>query len=171
MSLLVATEDAPPPPPSSAALVVPVETTDAQLVELWLHGKARHTQRAYRTEAERFLHFVACPLRAITLMDLQAYADSLDGAPATRIRALSAVKSLLSFGQRTGFLQLNVGAALKLPVRKDTLAERILDEADVVRIWHSTRTVGTRSYSDCLHRRPPCVGDRRAHLARPAAAD
>jgi hypothetical protein len=35
---------------------------------------------------------VARPLRAITLMDLQAYADSLDGAPATRIRALAAVK-------------------------------------------------------------------------------
>ena len=64
-------------------------------------------------------------------MDLQAYADSLDGAPATRIRALAAVKSLLTFGQRTGFLVLNVGAALKLPPRKDTLAERILDEAEV----------------------------------------
>jgi integrase/recombinase XerD len=64
-------------------------------------------------------------------MDLQAYADSLGGAPATRIRALSAVKSLLTFGQRTGFLILNVGAALKLPPRKDTLAERILDEAEV----------------------------------------
>ncbi|HEY2594715.1 MAG TPA: tyrosine-type recombinase/integrase [Chloroflexota bacterium] len=131
MSLLVPAEDAPPPPPSSAALYVPVETTDAQLVELWLHGKSLHTQRAYRTEAERFLSFVARPLRSVTLMDLQAYADSLGGAPATRIRALAAVKSLLTFGQRTGFLVLNVGAALKLPPRKDTLAERILDEAEV----------------------------------------
>src|SRR4029077_7271342 len=52
-------------------------------------------------------------------------------APATRIRALAAVKSLLTFGQRTGFLVLNVGAALKLPPGKDTLAERILDEAQV----------------------------------------
>ena len=131
MSLLVPAEYAPTPPPSSAAHVVPIETTDAQLVELWLHGKSRHTQRAYRTEADRFVHFVARPLRAITLLDLQAYADSLDGAPATRIRALAAVKSLLTFGQRTGFLVLNVGAALKLPPRKDTLAERILDEAEV----------------------------------------
>jgi integrase/recombinase XerD len=131
MNLLAPAEDAPTPPTSSAVLVVPVQTTDAQLLELWLHGKSRHTQRAYRTEAERFLHFVARPLRAITLMDLQAYADSLDGAPATRSRSLSAVKSLLSFGQRTGFLLLNVGAALKLPPRKDTLAERILDEAAV----------------------------------------
>ncbi len=40
-------------------------------VELWLHGKSPHTQRAYRTEANRFLSVVARPLRAITLMDLQ----------------------------------------------------------------------------------------------------
>jgi len=124
---------APPagPAPSNAALFVPVDTTDEKLVELWLHGKSRHTQRAYRADAERFLSFVARPLRAVTLADLQAYADSLSGAPATRIRALSAVKSLLTFGQRTGFLVLNVGAVVKLPPRKDTLAERILDEADV----------------------------------------
>ena len=128
MSLLAPAEY---PAPSSAALFVPVETTDEKLVELWLHGKSRHTQRAYRLDAERFLSFVARPLRAVTLADLQAYADSLSGAPATRIRALSAVKSLLTFGQRTGFLVLNVGAAVKLPPNKDTLAERILDEADV----------------------------------------
>src|SRR6266700_3749261 len=119
------------PTPAAVSLFIPADTSDEQLVELWLHGKSPHTQRAYRTEAERFLNFVARPLRAITLMDLQAYADSLAGAPATRIRALAAVKSLLTFGQRTGFLVLNVGAALKLPPRKDTLAERILDEAEV----------------------------------------
>jgi hypothetical protein len=52
MNLLAPAEDPPTPPPtSSAVLVVPVDTTDAQLLELWLHGKSRHTQRAYRTEA------------------------------------------------------------------------------------------------------------------------
>jgi hypothetical protein len=65
VSLLVPAEYAPtPPPPPNAELVLPLETTDAHFVELWLHGKARHTQRAYRTEAERFLGFVARPLRA-----------------------------------------------------------------------------------------------------------
>ncbi len=119
------------PAPAAVSLFIPADTSDEQLVELWLHGKSPHTQRAYRADAERFLRFVARPLRMVTLVDLQAYADSLAGAPATRIRALAAVKSLLTFGQRTGFLVLNVGAALKLPPRKDTLAERILDEAEV----------------------------------------
>jgi integrase/recombinase XerD len=119
------------PAPAAVSLFIPADTSDEQLVELWLHGKSPHTQRAYRTEVGRFLSFVARPLRMVTLVNLQDYAESLGGAPATRIRALAAVKSLLTFGQRTGFLTLNVGAALKLPPRKDTLAERILDEAEV----------------------------------------
>jgi integrase/recombinase XerD len=60
----------------------------------------------------------------ITLGDLQTFADSLIGKPSSRSRTLAAVKSLLAFGQRTGYLALNVGAALKLPP-KNTLAERI----------------------------------------------
>ena len=106
------------PAPAAISLFVPADTTDGQLVELWLHGKSPHTQRAYRTEAVRFVSFVARPLRTITLMDLQAYADSLGGAPATRIRALAAVKSLLTFGQRTGpRAQCRRGAQTATPQR------------------------------------------------------
>jgi integrase/recombinase XerD len=108
--------------------------TDTQLVSLWLHGRPAHTQRAYTADAQRFLAFVGS-LGACTLRDVQAFADSLQGlAPSSRARTLAAVKSLLSFGQRIGYLPLNVGAAVKLPPRKDTLAERILLEADIVRI-------------------------------------
>jgi len=73
--------------------------------------------------------FVARLLRAVTLSDLQAFADSLAGlAPSSRARTLATVKPLLAFGQRTDYLPLNVGAALKLPPKKDRLAERILSE-------------------------------------------
>jgi len=98
---------------------------------LWLHGCSLHTQRAYRADVARFLAFVAEPLPAVTLGDLQAFADALaqqDLAPSSRVRTLAAVKSLLAFGQRTGYLPLNVGAALKLPPKKDKLSERILSE-------------------------------------------
>jgi Phage integrase family len=47
---------------------------------------------------------------------------------------LAAVKSLLAFGQRTGYLPLNVSAAAKVPTSNNTLAERILAEADVHRL-------------------------------------
>jgi len=109
--------------------------TDWQLVNLWLHGRSPHTQRAYRADVDRFLAFVATPLPTVTLGDLQAFADSLeDLAPSSRIRTLAAIKSLLAFGQRTGYLLLNVGAALKLGTSKNTLAERILSETQVHRL-------------------------------------
>src|SRR5207248_3577213 len=60
---------------------------------------------------------------------------SLDAlAPATRARRIGAVKSLLSFGARNGLLPFNVGAALRVPPVKNVLAERILEENDVIRL-------------------------------------
>ena len=75
------------------------------------------------------------PLPAVTLSDLQDFADSLDAlAPASRYRTLSALKSLLAFAHRTGYLPFDVGRALRLPAVRNQLAERILPEADLHRI-------------------------------------
>src|SRR6516225_1914788 len=53
-----------PPTPFSAA---PRQAeTDEHLVELWLHGRSRHTRRAYRADSERFRTFVAKPLAMVT---------------------------------------------------------------------------------------------------------
>ena len=63
--------------------------TDDQLLALWLHGRPKHTLRAYARDAGRFRAFVAKPLQAVTLGDVQAFADTLAGhAPATQGRAL-----------------------------------------------------------------------------------
>ena len=73
----------------------------------------------------------------MTLGDLQAFAAELEGeglAPASRRLTLAAVKSLLAFGQRVGYLRFDVGAAVKLPPVKDALAERILDREAVLRL-------------------------------------
>lgn len=105
-------------------------STDAQVVAMWLHGKATNTARAYAREASAFSAFVGgAPLPTVTLGDVQAYAEELEGrglAPATRARALAAVKSLLTFAHRIGYTPMNVGAAEKLPRLKLTLAERIV---------------------------------------------
>jgi integrase/recombinase XerD len=55
-------------------------------------------------------------------------------APASRYRTLSAVKSLLSFGHRIGYLAFDVGKVLRLPGVRNRLAERILAESDVHRM-------------------------------------
>ncbi len=113
--------------------------TDGQLIGLWLHGRSEHTQRAYRADVAALLAFVARPLPALTLGDLQAWADSLTGSAATRHRRLSAVKSLLAFGHRLGYLPFDVGRALRLPKVRDRLAERILAEEAVLRMIHMTQ--------------------------------
>jgi integrase/recombinase XerD len=105
------------------------------LVAIWLHGRSVHTQRAYRADVARFRRGAGKPLPSVTLTDLQAFADSLDAlAAASRYRILSALKSLLAFCHRTGYLPFDVGRALRLPGVRNRLTERILPEAEIHRM-------------------------------------
>src|SRR5438270_647993 len=89
--------------------------TDAKFLMLWLHGKSEETVKAYTAEITKFYAVVCKSLKDTTLEDLQAFSDSLlHLKPTSRARALAAVKSALSFGVKTGYLQVNVGAAVKL---------------------------------------------------------
>jgi integrase/recombinase XerD len=109
-------------------------TNDAQVIGLWLHGKSTNTARAYAREVDAFLAFVAVPLPAVMLADVQAYADALAArglAPATQARALAAVKSLTRFAHTIGYLPFDVAAAERLPRLKETLAERIVSRETV----------------------------------------
>lgn len=120
-----------------AALAGRRAETDAQVVAMWTHGKAATTARAYRREAARFADFAGVPLPAVTLGDVQAYAEHVQAAglaPASQVRALAAVKSLLSFAHRIGYTPVNVGAAERLPTLKLTLAERIVPPETVAAI-------------------------------------
>ena len=124
-----------PAPPVHAA------NDDAHLLRLWLHGKSPNTRDAYGRDVRAFLEStdseLRLPLPHVTLQHVQDWADALaeEGlAPSTRARKLSAVKSLLAFGHRTGYLAFNVGAAVSPPKSKDRLSERILPEAAVHRV-------------------------------------
>lgn len=118
-------------PPPDTALPAQAES-DEQVIALWLHGKSAHSRRAYAADVTRLQVALPKPLAEITLGELQQFADSLSALSAnSRKRILSAVKSLLSFGQRVGYLRFNVGAALRAPSAKQTLAERILSESEV----------------------------------------
>ena len=104
------------------------ETPDEKLVRLWLHGRSAHTIRAYRRDVGRFMAFVGKPLDAVTLDDLQAFADTLTGADSSRARVLAVVKSLLSFAAEDRQNGLQRGRSTSKPRSMDRLAERILDE-------------------------------------------
>ena len=126
---------------AAVAIARPIATAalqadnDETLIALWLHGRGPHTHRAYEADARAFLAMIAKPLRAATLGDMQAFADSLAGtAPASQARRLSVAKSLVSFGHRVGYLPFNIGAPVRTPKQKEVLAERILAEGDVHRL-------------------------------------
>ncbi len=108
--------------------------TDGRLVGLWLHGKSAATKEAYRSDLSKFVDFTeGKPLRAVTLADIQEFADFISEllAPATRARILAALKSLFAFGHQVGYLPFDVGRPVKLPSRRDERAERILSADDV----------------------------------------
>ncbi|QEL17859.1 tyrosine-type recombinase/integrase [Limnoglobus roseus] len=132
------TTDAGIVPVATTAMVVSRQAdSDHHLIDLWLHGRSRHTQRAYRKDAERFLEAVGKPLRAVTLGDLQDHASRLAESglqPPSVHRRMSAVKSLFAFGHRLGYLHFDVARPLRLPALRDGLADRILEETDVLRM-------------------------------------
>ena len=106
---------------------------DAQMIRLWLaRSSSPNTRRNYEREAGRFLAYVGKPLGAVRMGDLQEYVASREGSSATVALTAAALKSLFAFAQEVGYLRFNIGAAVKVPPIKNTLAERIMAEADAL---------------------------------------
>lgn len=117
------------------ALAVRGADSDAQVVAMWLHEKSDNTRKAYARDVEKFTGCVGKPLGAVTLGDVQGFSDSLNAyTPATKARAVAAVKSMFAFAHRIGYLRYDVTAPIKLPKIKNKLSERILSESDVHRV-------------------------------------
>ena len=113
----------------------PQARDDATVLALWLHGRPEATRRAYSRDAAALFAAAGCGLRALTLGELQAYADSIEGlAPASRARKLAAVKSLCGFAHRLGYLPFDVARALRLPRLKNVRAERIIGDGEAQRL-------------------------------------
>ena len=90
-----------------------------QLVPMWIHGRPESTRNVYLPEIRTFRKWLGeqVQISQITLGNLQNWSDYLAKGhkPRTIKRMLSTVKSLLTFCHRVGFLQINVGAALRVP--------------------------------------------------------
>lgn len=105
------------------------------VIAAWLEGKAANSKRAYRVDIARFRGVVSKPLAHVTVQDLAQFERTLSAmAPATKRRTLATVKSLLSFAQRSGYVPFNASAAIRTKRSKNTIAERILNEGEVLAI-------------------------------------
>jgi integrase/recombinase XerD len=88
------------------------------------------------------------PLRQVTTEHVFYYADHLDDRglkDSTQAKCLTAVKSLLTYAYKLQindegdtYLKRDPGRLVALPKAKDTLAERILEQGDVLRMIHLT---------------------------------
>lgn len=116
-------------------------TCDDELVDSWLRVKAQNenTLTAYARIANEFRKFFQFrSLASLSIDDLADYADSIKvHSVATQRQRIFAVKSLLSYGQKTGYLQFNVGAALQAPKAKTELASKLLSEEEIFKLIHA----------------------------------
>lgn len=118
-------------PAPDPTLVRPPIPSDRRIVEIWGHGLAARTVRAYLRAVVEFAEVVGRPFDEIEIEHVQEYADVLARrglAPNTRAQKLAAIKSLLTFSNKHGYIRRNVGTAVRLPRRPDTLTARIVDE-------------------------------------------
>lgn len=124
-----------PPEHAQAPQLAEQAHNDVELVDLWLHGKAALTQKAYRADWAMLAADVQKPLRQVTVGDLQHFVSSLAQlAPASQCRKIAATKSLFSYALRIGYVQFDAASALTVPKLKDRLSERIISEAQVQRL-------------------------------------
>jgi site-specific recombinase XerD len=140
---------------------------DDALVLLWIAnrgGRSLHTRRAYQTDARTLLIYLrqrGLCLHSMKLRDLQEWADDVAGAAPTRKRRMSTVKGLLSFATQTGYLPINVGAALQVPKVSNGLAERILSEEQIFALLGAASSLRDRVLVRCAY----ATGARASEIA------
>ncbi|MBC1238508.1 tyrosine-type recombinase/integrase [Nostoc sp. 2RC] len=108
-----------------------------RLIQLWLHDKPDSTQKCYLRYAAQFTGFLAGVGKAIahtTVEDMVEFSEHLHqkGLAAPTIQTyMAAVKSLLSFAYKTGYIKQNPGAAVKLKKIDQRLHEKVLTLTDI----------------------------------------
>lgn len=136
---------------SPDAAIIPADTTDARLIEMWMHGKSANTQKQYSRIAARFFETVGKTLQAINLSDLQTWADSIDGTAHTRKAHIDTVRSLFSFALKTGYIRLNPAAVLESPATPDKVKGKVLSERETIAIINAARNDRDTALLQCLY--------------------
>ena len=124
---------------------IPITTSLERFLELWLENRPTSTQETYKSDIYRFLLTLPddLPLQRVTLDHVSNFAVSLGYLKETsKSRILNSLKSMYTFGHKTGYLPANVGAAIRLRKIERHLADRIMSEDDtlaIIRIEQDTR--------------------------------
>lgn len=113
--------------------------SDQTLIESWIRlRKSEGTRKTYEKSIKLFVEWLGSrSLSELTVDDLADYRDSLavDGLSLhTAALRLKVVKSLLAYGHKVGYLAFDVGRAVQPDTPPNELAQRILEEWQVMAI-------------------------------------
>jgi integrase/recombinase XerD len=111
--------------------------TERELIRYWISQKSPTTKNTYLMVARQFLTFAGKELEEVMLDDILLWLESFQLRQASQNtinNKLAALKSLFSFGVKTGYLETNPAALIKTPKPKDALNERLLVEDEVKRL-------------------------------------
>ena len=121
--------------------------TDMQLIEAWVSARRSvQTQRMYRrvgAQVMTIMHARGISLRTLMLEDARDVASGIVAgleAASSRQTITAVFKSLLSFAHRTGYLPFNAGTFIESDKGKQSVAQRIMPEAHVARLFDAART-------------------------------
>jgi integrase/recombinase XerD len=137
--------------------------SDRELIRLWISQKSPTTQQTYLMVVQQFLNFSGQELREVRLEDLTLWLESFrlrQASVHTINNKLAALKSLFSFGVKTGYLEANPAALIKTLKPKDALNERLLLEGEVRQLIEAAQEGRDR----CLVKLLYCLGLRVSEL-------
>jgi integrase/recombinase XerD len=118
-------------------------STDTELIRLWISQKSLTTQKTYITVSRQFLTFAGKQLHEVKLEDILLWLESLQlrcKSQNTINNKLAAIKSLFSFGVKTGYLSANPASMIRTTKAKDALNERILQAEEVKQLISAAST-------------------------------
>lgn len=129
--------------------------SDVMLVSSWLAlQNSDRTRDTYRVAVDQFAEFIGeKPLATVTVDDMAGFKAHLAEKyrPHTAKTKFNAVKSLLTYGATTHYLQFNVGSAVKSPRANAGLHERIITEDEVKAIIDAAETDRDRAIIALLY--------------------
>jgi integrase/recombinase XerD len=84
-----------------------------------------------------FLGAVGKPLQAVNYTDLALWQASLTGSINTLRLKVNAIKSLLSFAHKVGYIRINPGVMIEPPHLEETKHRKMLSEEEIIKLVSS----------------------------------
>ncbi len=111
MDLLKTDEEHNPPLPTLESEI----TRDEMLIQVWLSEKSIATKKNYLITLKQFFDLIPKPIAEMGIRDLQLWKERLGSRyrTSTANNKLTAIKSLMSFALRIGYIKMNPASVIK----------------------------------------------------------